>query len=367
MWDDAPCSLRSQDGKAIPVLPLHRCLQAPLEEILQQVAQPPTPSDPCTGARERLGAEFLGKVLDRLGEERFQDKVARFRAGLATEEAGQVLYEGIMEALGYSRNKESFRELAQRLPLRILEGLVQGKGAERGNLILEALLLGTAGLLPSQRRGPGATEDPRGGLERIWSSLGGGESMTETRWQFAGVRPGNHPIRRQAAASGLILRFLDRGLVEGILELVGEAQPPSGHRKLEAGLMIADKGEALLGQGRAAEVVVNIVLPFSFAFGELSGRGEVAERAMALYRSYPGLGENETTRFMAGQFFDGESPQGLNSARRQQGLIQLYRRYCQDRFCAECPVGEAVSRDTQPSLSPGFASRSQPATSPALI
>ncbi|MFQ5826189.1 MAG: DUF2851 family protein, partial [Dehalococcoidia bacterium] len=305
--------------------------------------------------------------LDRLGEERFQDKVARFQAGLATEEAGQVLYEGLMEALGYSRNKEAFRELAQRLPLRVLEGLVQGKGAERGNLILEALLLGTAGLLPSQRDPSGTRAPPQGGLERIWASLGGGESMTETRWHFSGVRPGNHPTRRLAAACGLILRFLDRGLVEGILELVREARPPSGHRKLEAGLMVAGKGEALLGRGRAAEMALNIVLPFSFAFGELSGRGEVAERAMALYRSYPGLGENETTRFMAGQLFDGESPQGLSSARRQQGLIQLYRRYCQERFCAECPVGVAATGVAQPSLSPGSASRSQPTTFPARI
>ncbi len=363
MWDDTPCSRRPREGKPIPILPLYRCLQAPLEKILWKVAQPPVSNDPCAGVRHRLGGESLERVLDDLGEARFRDKVARFRDGLSIGEAGQVLYEGLMEALGYSKNKEAFRELAQRLPLRAMEGLVRDQGPEARDLILQALLLGTAGFLRTPRHGPGAAP-----LRKAWSSLGGGACMAETSWHFTAVRPGNHPTRRLEAARALILRFLDGGLVEGILGLIREAQPPSGHRKLESGLMVSGPGGALLGRGRAAEMAVNIVLPFFYAFGEFTGQREEAERALALYRSYPRLGENETTRFMSGQLLAEESPPGLsNSARRQQGLIQLYRRYCQERRCGECPLGKAGAGSPQPSLSPGSTSRSQPETLPALI
>ncbi len=206
MWDDTPCSRRPREGKPIPILPLYRCLQAPLEKILWKVAQPPVSNDPCAGVRHRLGGESLERVLDDLGEARFRDKVARFRDGLSIGEAGQVLYEGLMEALGYSKNKEAFRELAQRLPLRAMEGLVRDQGPEARDLILQALLLGTAGFLRTSRHGPGAAP-----LRKAWSSLGGGACMAETSWHFTAVRPGNHPTRRLEAARALILRFLDGG------------------------------------------------------------------------------------------------------------------------------------------------------------
>ena len=55
---------------------------------------------------------------------------------------GQLLYEGVMEALGYARNRKPFRELAQRVPFAQL----MGKSDEE----IQAVLFGVAGLLPSQ-------------------------------------------------------------------------------------------------------------------------------------------------------------------------------------------------------------------------
>ena len=54
----------------------------------------------------------------------------------------QLLYQGIMEALGYTKNSKSFRELAQRVPL----SEIRGKSDES----IQAILFGVAGLLPSQ-------------------------------------------------------------------------------------------------------------------------------------------------------------------------------------------------------------------------
>ena len=53
---------------------------------------------------------------------------------------------------------------------------------------------------------------------------------------------------------------------------------------------------AIIGRGRAREVVVNIVLPFAYAWAEANQQSELAEQALALYRGYPPSGGNEITR-----------------------------------------------------------------------
>ena len=95
---------------------------------------------------------MLAGFLDRAGDERFLAKAAEFRADLAQADSGQLLYCGIMGALGYSRNKVPYLELADRLPLATMESVVSGTASNKECITrLQALLIGTAGLLPSQR------------------------------------------------------------------------------------------------------------------------------------------------------------------------------------------------------------------------
>ena len=108
---------------------------------------------PCLKAAEHLTAGIIAECLDTAGEERFLAKFSQLEANLAQMEAGQYLYQGVMGALGYSKNKLPFLELARRLPFQALESVAQGNILEAEYLTRQqALLLGTAGLLPSQRQ-----------------------------------------------------------------------------------------------------------------------------------------------------------------------------------------------------------------------
>ncbi|MBE0415700.1 MAG: DUF2851 family protein [Dehalococcoidia bacterium] len=297
MWYDREGSTVLQDGRAVPILALHPYLED--LEFSALLASPSEPSEPCGDVAARLGDALVGELLDGAGEERFRSKASYFRAELARKEGNQVLYEGLMGALGYSRNKEPFEKLACRMPLKTLEGIAHGEGWGRRGAVLGAALLGEAGLV---------------------------------EWHLSGVRPRNMPQRRIAAAGYLLARYLERGLVQGLLQLLREADAESGHRRLERGLMIKrDEYGALIGQGRAREMAVNILLPFSFAWDE----GELREHALALYRNYPRLEENRITSQMRRQLFMGCGV--VNSARRQQGLLHLYRSFCVERKCSLCP------------------------------
>ena len=93
-------------------------------------------------------------------------------------DAREALYAGLMEGLGYSRNRGAMLQLARRLPLGRMRKIV-GRSADQP--ALEALLLGAAGLLPYQRgllpRTPEAIERSAE-LTHIWrrveESLGDG-------------------------------------------------------------------------------------------------------------------------------------------------------------------------------------------------
>jgi len=334
VWDgEAPVVL--QNGRTVPTLSLRRCLVGSLEEVRYWASIDTAPAEPCHDALCRLGDDETGRQLDEAGDERFRLKAGRFAARMAEEPPSQVLYQGVMAALGYIRNKEPFQELACRLPLSVLENFCRGKPYSERLALLRALLLGMAGLLP---------DDGEKGL--VWRCLGDREPLSLSRWHLFRVRPENHPARRLTGAAHLLARFRDEGLLEGVLRLVGESRSDIG--RLEAGFMVAGEGyrsparRALIGQGRAREIVVNIALPFAFAWAEANYEASLAEAALWLYRIYPKSGENEITRGLTRLL--GSKASGLvDSARRQQGLLHLDKTFCRQRRCHICPMNEELS------------------------
>jgi len=320
MWDDEGMVTVLQNGNRVPVLPLHPYL----ELLPMDMEGLPFPFDeydePCHNLQARLGVAAVGKLLDEAGEERFGLKAAHFRQELAAKEGDQVLYEGLMGALGYSRNKEPFQELARRLPLKVLQGIARRESRHRRGLVLEQALLSGAGLAPSSR---------------------GIEPVCQAKWHLSGLRPCNRPQLRITGAGYLLARYTERGLASGVLELVGGADLNRGYRSLEQGMLVTGDGanSALIGRGRAREMVVNVVLPFSFAWGERESQPELRDRALELYRNYPELEENQITRQMRRQLFAEEGAMVVSSARRQQGLIHIYYSCCLDGDCLNCPLG----------------------------
>ena len=91
-------------------------LDAPIGELFDDREQARDESIQCRVTGRRLKIEPLKSVFDKLGQERLEEKaddMRNLRIGINFE---QLLYEGIMDALGYSKNRKPFRELARRVP-----------------------------------------------------------------------------------------------------------------------------------------------------------------------------------------------------------------------------------------------------------
>jgi hypothetical protein len=141
-------------------------------------------------------------------------------------------------------------------------------------------------------------------------------------------------------------RYRDEGLLEGVLRLVEGSRSDIG--RLEAGFMVgaennSSEGErALIGQGRAREIAVNIALPFVFAWAEADSQARLAEQALWLYRIYPRSGGNEITRGLT-KLLGSRASALVDSARRQQGLLHLDKTFCRSRRCADCPLARRLA------------------------
>jgi len=345
-------TINLNNGEKVPVLALDRYLKEPLSHSSA------CSNIPCPKTVKGLVYDKLAEFLDSAGEERFSAKAAEFQAELTQVEAGQCLYQGIMGALGYTKNKLPMLKLARSLPLATLQSMTQGKISEPECLAqLQALLLGTAGLLSSQRQN--RHQEDEGWidkLEGLWTASGHTKAISEDEWHLFKVRPNNFPPRRIVAMSYLIRRYRERGMVEEVVNMINETPIGQGYLRLEKGFMVTANGywanhfdfglnshnSTLLGRWRAADIIVNVLLPFTFAWSKLNSQPEVGRRAFDLYCSYPKLGVNTVERHMIKQLE--LNSRLVNSAQRQQGLIHIYTTLCRQGRCQCCRLSQLEAR-----------------------
>ena len=357
---DTAAATRLQNDAEVPTLDLIRYLER--EGDLQNISRyaRKKPAITCLNLVAKIGVSKVGELLDIAGEQRFLAKAIAFQEELTRMEASQVLYQGIMGALGYAKNKAAFLELSRRLPYSILQSVIKSELSDEECLARQqALLLGTAGLLPSQSSSRFSKADDIWVeiLEKAWANSCQTEAMLESDWCMCKIRPNNFPTRRIAAMSYLMLRYRGKQMSYEVISKVRKASSEEGCCELEKMLRVTADGywashcdfgkesrlvtSALIGSRRAADIVVNVVLPFTFARGKLESQPELAQKALELYYRYPRLATNALEKHMRKQFGLGDNM--VNSARQQQGLLHIYKTMCSQGKCYCCPVGEAVA------------------------
>jgi len=348
MWQRGFLPVRLQDGRILPTVILGQYIKIS-RNLLQGISGSPHQQCP----RMRHAGKHMDEIIVRAGLSRFAQKSAAFAQALKVDDPEQVLYKGVCRALGYSRNVKPFETLASRATAVLIARSVRGDLPAK-----HVLLMGTAGLLPALK----------GELSYLveHSQISGTETeryhilhqvrpMNMSDWSFAYIRPSNHPVRRIAGLCRLLHRYEDGGLLPSLIDLIDGAQPSKAAYVLEDAFKVAgpcvpgcsDHGDgrfdtaALIGSGRAREIVVNVVLPFISAYAASIKISQLERKAGLIYGGYPSPTQNELTRYMGGLL--GNQAYG---ACRQQGLLHIYHTWCRTRECGACPV--VMLRKTTP-------------------
>ena len=229
------------------------------------------------------GRDEIGPLLDRAGDLRLLGRSRGFAIQMGSSEGEQLLYEAIMDALGYASNRKPFRALAQAVPMALLRE-VAGEPASTRLLALKAMLLDAAGLAAYA----GQAELRR--MSDVLPRLPTRKQVPVALWHTFRVRPANHPARRILGAAHLFDRYLDPRLPEGLTDLMAAGRPTDLIEGLTA--------PPYVGTTRAKEIAVNAVLPFIHARAGLTRDGHLQEQCLDVYRRFPSLPDNEITREM---------------------------------------------------------------------
>ena len=349
----------------------------------------------CAGENRKLSVSFKLDFLRLMGARRFMSKVGRFEerlkdiidenrpvvfeakqtyfkdfadlriehrkyegAELRTESYwAQLLYEGILEGLGYSKNVLPFRKLARNATLDFLR-----RNSSGDELKTYAILFHAAGLLPQSTGGfDQESIDYCAGLNDAWQAVRKNykrEFVDRSDWLFFKLRPQNFPTIRIAGA-GCILSEWMIGQSFGVIigEVAGNTDRAfaevwrkrlvvSAHdfwsRHYIFGTPAAVGVRMLIGAGRAEEILINTVFPLTYLRGQIFSDSYLSEQAKRIYEDHPPVTDNTLTLIIKENLFGGDNV--IGSVDAQQGAIHLYRNLCSERRCERCKIWKAIHR-----------------------
>ncbi|HAX61336.1 MAG TPA: hypothetical protein DCX95_02080 [Elusimicrobia bacterium] len=371
----------TQDKKIIPSLELIDYINDDLEIIDSNfdVENYPYSSKVRAGkcAKHTLKKySLLEYIVGLAGDEKIKLKSDIFANRLAKESINEIIYQGIMDGLGYGPNRENFKKLAEILPLERISEIIKLEKFEEKSVRIQSLFFGVAGLIPEIEKIEMLDDEAKNyiaKIKKIWKTLRQqikpAETIKKETWKFRGLRPYNFPYRRLAAASLIISRYIDDTGFEKLLQnftdkvLAGKFKlknfvdnfPP----KDKAGPPLAEKTAAtdssnfwfyrttfvskkfskpvaLLGEERILLILINTFLPAAIAKINKPEDNASIKIILQWWLKQPAISTNRTARITSWRCGFGNI-KGV-SERVQQGLIQIFRDFCDTKkgTCTDC-------------------------------
>ncbi len=268
----------------------------------------------------------------------------------------QLFYEEVFEALGYSKNKKEFLQLAMLADYPFIKNVVSKDDCIKK---IETILFIVAGIIPEVTfKYDDETLEYIKQINEIWSSLKmkyDSEIMNVEDWHFFKLRPPNFPTIRIAGGAVILNRMLNENLVSNIIKDFRELDDKNIIRSLRDRIIVKGDGywkkyynfgrkvksetKYFIGLSRADEIIINIILPYASVYFEIFGEKDLSKKVIKLYTNYYQNSENNLVQEISTTLRLG------NAGKRSilyQGMIELFRDYCSRSRCMECKIGKIV-------------------------
>jgi hypothetical protein len=270
--------------------------------------------------------------LDRLLIERLEERTAVLRKRLTgnANDWEETFYQSLAWGFGLKVNADPFLMLAESLPLKTLL-------RHKHNLTqMEALLFGQAGLLEEDFSDiyPLTLQKEYAFLRKKYRLT----PLTATSWKFMRMRPANFPSIRLAQWATLLFRtgqLFSKMLVAQNLKEIENALVVELSNYWQTHFRFdkeSKKSNKTLGKSRVHLLVINIIAPFIFLYGQERGDDRYKDRALDLLEAIPGE---------RNQIISEWNKLGLETkqASQTQALLQLKHSYCDQKRCLDCAIG----------------------------
>lgn len=319
-----------EDGSPVEILSLEEQLSEDIQKLLAQQDENAKPAVYCD-LLSAIDSSHLQAILHNAGMRRFAGKLKRFNTALSLSSFDQIFYEGIFEALGYNKNKLNTLCLAQSLPLKIL---AEYKAEGMNKLQLCAIYLCASGLL--KKKSAMIDENMVTDLWREYEAQPWQGQKIDIDWQLFRIRPQNHPVKRLIYISDLIWEHLDGDLLK---TFISATESQKNLYKAFCSIWTArslypNLKPQTLGKSVQNNIYLNIFLPVMALWHQ-----KMSSNAESIYQAYTDfrpLQGNYVTRFMERYLNSSQIKLASSRAIYQQGLMDIYHRFCNWHYCSEC-------------------------------
>lgn len=320
------------DGSPIPQLSL------PCSSILNKAYHRLTDAAPaeltCARGVASLPKIYVTDWITSLAYERIYEKVNRIEELLerCNGNWSHVAYITLARALGFGINSDPMERLAQSTPLPTI--LKHSDDL----LAIEAILFGQASLIPAM--GDDLYINHIRNEYAFYKTKFGLTTPPSPNWKFS-LRPQSHPYRRIALLARLItsnpllfsqiFTFTDLRQARSLFQV-----DLNGYWALHYNFKVRTAPHtARLSDTAADLLIINCVAPLIYAYATFHGLSDRAEKAIAMLQQIKGEKNRYTTLFSA---IGLQSPDAFTS----QAIIQLRRKYCEQRKCIYCRFGHRL-------------------------
>lgn len=338
-------TLRRADGTRLPELVLYPRLTESLRGLLHRFYTQPKSDFYCENHWADISDDVRETWLECLGHARLLSKSTQLkRDGLGLNE---LLYRSTMRALGYAKNADAMNELARRVPLESLRSL--NSQTDR-----EALLFGTAGLLPelsdmmqTDRHSIDYAMGLRDRFDRLHLQLDV-QPMRRVQWQYFRLRPANFPTRRIAQAAALFGSEFARNPLKMVTDCLRDSNPTRSLRRMlrqaEPSPFWLDHvrfeqrttpGGALIGRSRADRIIVDAFAPVLLGHARSRSNSILEKQIVGMLNDLPAVSDEVTRKYE-------HTDTSITTALKTHGLHELDRSWCSKGRCMSCEIGKAI-------------------------
>jgi len=205
---------------------------------------------------------------------------------------------------------------------------------------LQALFFGMAGLLELPCQDEYFNE-----LRRQYSHQQlkfGLHSMDAFEWKLLRLRPAHFPMLRIAQLTAMLFKLphlfsnmLEARELISIYTMLDAAPGLYWQDHLGFSKKSKPKNLATIGKQTKEILIINTVIPFLFAYGEVQQKNYYCQRALDWIQKLKAEKNNIVYMWKSFNF-------AMDHAGQSQGGIQLYRRYCMEKKCSSCLIGNEI-------------------------
>ncbi len=329
--ESADVEIKSTTGNSIPVFTIQypEKLAQNYRELLESKTWVP-----CQEQFYKVDPIHLQLGFNRLMIERLESKTQEIleRLDQNKNDWNETFYQFLARMFGFKVNAVPFELLARSLPIGILR-------KHRDNLFqLEAFLFGSAGLLNKQLLGDDYFLKLRDEYSFLYTKYKL-KAIESHLWRFLRLRPVNFPTIRISQLAALIHKsenifsqLIDTDNLNDLQNIFRVRASEYWDTHYNFNINTSKKQVKELGDNAAQILIINVVIPFLFVYGEKQNKHGLKNRALdfldqlpaednSVIRKWEELGVNARTAF------------------ETQALLQLKNSYCETKKCLNCHVG----------------------------